>query len=319
MELEKDFRQFKSWVPTKRTELELEDYKNFYVSWKYYDYCPKDEKDYEKESSQKGGEGGSDEYKYTYDEETDKKETQQAPLVILTSISIDLFFRQFLSLCPKGYRVIAAEISGTVVDSYKIWLKSLHDLLVKKLRVKSAHMLGFQLGGLLAQMYTASYPSCVESLILINPFCSNKYFSSRKTTFSKMTFSISPLFLLKSSLLNDLPKDNLPPQVAESFDFVASCVDGMNRSELATQLALLYAVPAEADPVESVKGKVMVIISADDEPYRSYPGVVLEDIKKFYPEAQVAELRRGCGEFPQLTVADEVNMYIQIHLRKFQK
>ena len=325
MELEKEFSLFKSWVPTNRAEIELEGYKNYYIPWKYYDYRPKEDPEEVKKrkraakvtlDNDSGDE--SDEYtEITGDDAYD--ETQPAPLLIISSISIDLFFRQFVSLCPKGYRIIAAEVSGVVIDSYKVWVRSLHDLLLKKLRVPVVHILGFELGGLLAQMYAARYPQCVESLILINPFCSNKYFSKKLTSLSKMTFSIAPLFLLKGNLLSGLPNDNLPPQVAASFDFVASCVDGMSRSELATQLALLYAVPADADPVASVKDKVMIILSAEDEPYRAYSGEVLEDIRKFYPDAQIAELKRGCGEFPQLTVADEVNMYIQIHLRKFQK
>lgn len=325
MELEKEFRLFKSWVPTNKIDMPLEDYKNLFIPWRYYDYRPKEDPEEVKKRRRAA--------KVTLDNDSDDEsdeyveggnsdaydDTQPAPLVIISSISIDLFFRQFVALCPKGYRIIAAEVSGIVVDSYKLWVHSLHDLLTKKLHVSTAHILGFELGGLLAQKYVARYPQSVESLILLNPFCSNKYFSKKLSSLSKMTFSIAPLFLLKGNLLSDLPNDNLPPQVAESFDFVASCVDGMDRSELATQLALLYSVPAEAEPVESIKGKVMVILSAEDEPYRAYSGEVLEDIRKFYPDAQVAELRRGCGEFPQLTVADEVNMYIQIHLRKYQK
>lgn len=326
MELDSEYSLFKSLVATNKIEVALEGYKDFYVSWKYYDYSPKEEKKPNKISKNDNNDDDDDDGDYegyviddTDDNDDDDNNTKPAPLVIISSISIDLFFRQITSLCPKGYRIIAAEISGTVVDSYKIWTKSLHDFLITQLHIPTAHILGFQHGGLLAQLYASRFPQCVESLILINPFCSNKYFAGRLTSLEKMTFSISPLFLLRSDVLKGIPNENLPFQVAESFDFVTSCVEKMSRDELVTYLALLYSVPASAEPVDSLKDRVMLILSAEDEPYRSYPGTVLEDVRKFYPNAQVAELKRGCGEFPQLTVADEINMYIQIHLRKFQK
>ena len=314
MELDKEFRLFKSWVLTNKVELEFEGYNNLYIPWKYYDYSPKEEEEEGKEE-EKEEESTEEEEKKEKEKEKKKK---PAPLVIITSVSIDIFFRQFVELCPKGYRIIAAEVSGIVVDSYPVWVKSFHTLLTQRLHVQQAHILGFQLGGILAQLYATRFPKNVGSLIFLNGFCNNKYFTERLSTLSKMTFSIAPMFLLRSNMLIGLPKDNLPVPVAESFDFVATCVERMSRSEISTLLSLTYAVPVEAEPQAAMKGKVMIITVADDEPFCSYPASVREEIKKFYPDAQVAELRRGCGEFPQLTVSDEVNMYIQVHLRKFQ-
>ena len=127
MELDKEFRLFKSWVPTNKVELEFEGYNNLYIPWKYYDYSPKEEEEEESATTHHDeAESGDGDDEYTEkeksteekkEEDDEKKKKKPAPLVMITSVSIYLFFRQFVELCPKGYRIIAVEVSGVVADS----------------------------------------------------------------------------------------------------------------------------------------------------------------------------------------------------------
>lgn len=285
MDANQEYKLFRSWAPLVKMDVMYEGSYNEYVQWKYFDYGPKD-----------------------------SAETYPVVLIPGLECTITTFFQQYVALCPKGFRLITAEPVGITLDDHLIWVKSFHELL-KSIGVKKAHVVGFQIGGLLAQMFAARYPASVDSLVLVNPVCDTQWFHDHSRL--KGVLKIMPAFMLKSYILSPLPTTDLPPPLAKAIDFVATEIDAMSHDELATRLSLTYSASISANPKKLLdNSRVTVILSAEDDPYCTTPAAVREEVRKYYPEAQIAELRRGCGEFPHLVCPDDLNMYLQVHLRK---
>lgn len=285
MDTFQEYKLFRSWVPSAKMDVRYEGSYNEYVQWKYFDYGPKE---------------GAETY----------------PIVLIPGLesSISTLFQQFVALCPKGFRLLACEPMKIVLDDHCIWIKSFRELL-KALGIQKIHVVGFQIGGLLAQMFAARYTECVDSLVLVNPVCDTQWFHDHSML--KGVLKVMPGFMLKSYILSPLPNTNLPPALAKAIDFVAAEVDAMKHSELATRLSLTYSLSVSVNPKKLLdNSRVTVILSAEDDPYCTTPASVREEVRKYYPEAQVAELRPGCGDFPHLVCHEDLNMYIQVHLRK---
>lgn len=280
-----EYKLFRSWAPLAKMDVMYEGSFNEYVQWKYFDYGPKE---------------GAETY----------------PIVLIPGLecSISTFFHQYVALCPKGFRLIACEPMNLILDDHHIWVKSFHELL-KSLGIFKAHIFGFQLGGLLAQMFAARYPDAVDSLVLVNPICDTQWFYDHSRL--KGVLKIMPAFMLKSYILSPLPNMNLPPALAKAIDFVATEVDAMTHSELVTRLALTYTMSVAVNTKRLFdNSRVTVVLSAEDDPYCITPASVREEARKYYPGSQIAELRAGCGDFPHLVCPDDLNMYFQVHLRK---
>ena len=60
------------------------------------------------------------------------------------------------------------------------------------------------------------------------------------------------------------------------------------------------------------EGKCVTIIMSDDAHSGSF--AMREEVLKFFPDARLAVIRDG-GDFPYLSSPDDVNMYIEVHLR----
>lgn len=280
-----EYKLFRSWVPSAKLDVHYEGSLSDYVRWRYLDYGP-------------------------------KEGAETCPVVLMPGLEspITSFFQQFVSLCPKGFRLIVCEAEDITIDDHNVWAKSLHELL-RALKIDKAHLVGFQIGGFLAQVYAARYPTAVDSLVLVNPVCDTQWYHDHSRL--KGVLKVMPAFVLKSYVLSPLPSTDLPAVVANAIDFVATEIDGMSRNELATRLALTYSSSVSLDPKKLFdNSRVTVILSAEDDPYCITPACVREEARKYYPESQVAELRRGCGDFPQLICPDDLNMYLQVHLRK---
>ncbi|XP_022235634.1 maspardin-like isoform X1 [Limulus polyphemus] len=122
-----------------------------------------------------------------------------------------------------------------------------------------------------------------------------------------------PSLVLKKMVMSSYSKGILPTEIADSIDFMVDKLDSLRQPELASRLTL-NCVRCYVEP-QTLKDVPMTIISVFDESGLSH--VVREDLFKLYPSAKKAHLKTG-GNFPYLSRSDEVNLYIQVHLRQFQ-
>ncbi|XP_035827852.1 maspardin isoform X2 [Aplysia californica] len=236
--------------------------------------------------------------------------TVKCPLICFppASGSADVYFRQVLGLSALGYRVIGIEypIYWTMKEFVEGFRKLLDHLSLDKV-----HIFGASLGGFLAQKF-AEY-SCrsqrVASLILCNSFYDTTIFQQ---TNSAPTFWMMPAMLLKKMVMGSFDKKPTDPDIADSMDFMVEKLDGMSQQALASRLTLncmnCYVEPQKLRDVD------VTLMDVYDECALS--ASVRDEMSKCYPDAKKAHLKHG-GNFPYLSKSMEVNVFLQIHLRKY--
>jgi len=266
------YRLFRSWVALQRVNVGTISE----VTWKYYDFGPKD----------------------------------VAPLICLPGASgtAEVFYKQVVSLCPKGYRVISVQY-GTY-DTHDSFCKGL-DRFMDKLNIQSAHFFGTSLGGFLVQSFAKIRPNRVLSMVLNNTFCDTQFFHDNAPCAAM--FSVMPEFMLKRVLLQNFPSYKMEQEIANSVDFMVEQLESMPGSELASRL-ILNTILSDLKPgeINTPQENITILDTLDDS---VLPENIKEEVFKYYPNARVAQLKSG-GNFPYLSRADEVNMHIEVHLRK---
>uniref|UniRef100_A0A1B6GIW3 Maspardin n=1 Tax=Cuerna arida TaxID=1464854 RepID=A0A1B6GIW3_9HEMI len=238
--------------------------------------------------------------------------TVKTPLVCLPPASgtADVYFKQMLALSAKGYRIISAE--NPVYWTIREWCEGFKKLL-DHLELEKVHLFGASLGGFLVQKFAEYTVNCprVASLILCNAFVDTSVFNYDD---SAAVFWMLPSLLLKKMVMGNFTAEHADPRIIESVDFMVERLDSLTQQDLASRLTLncvySYVEPQKLSYIESV-----TIIDVFDEYALSSP--VREEIYKFYPNAKLAHLKSG-GNFPYLSRSDEINLHLQIHLRKFE-
>jgi len=148
----------------------------------------------------------------------------------------ECFYRIMDGLCPKGYRVVAAQhppyytinefVLGmdAFLDSLEVYLqesrggvegparlsRALAAAPVSQygfLQAPSVHILGASLGGLLAQQYAIARPSRVSSIMLCNSFYSTTSFIPTAGSMVTSMYAVAPYFVLKNMLLSSFNND----------------------------------------------------------------------------------------------------------------
>jgi len=244
-------------------------------TWRYYDYGPK--------------EGN--------------------PLVFLHGASgtAEVFFKQLLSLGPKGYRVISVQYPG--YSSYARWIRAF-DTFLETINVEAMHIFGTALGGYLGQCYAVQFPKKVLSLILCTSFSDTHHYAT-SNPFVEI-FQWTPEFLLKRMLLSNLPDYAVESEIANSIDFMVEQLELIKRDDLASRLTLNCTVgPFEPKNLPLDQSKITIIDVLDDV---VLPEKLRNEVCEVYPNARKALLKSG-GNFPYLSRADEINMHIEVHLR----
>jgi len=244
--------------------------------WKYYDYGPKD----------------------------------VIPLILIPGVSgtAEIYYKQFITLCPKGHRVIS--IQYPAFPSHQEWCIGFEKFL-DKLGINKVHLFGTSIGGFLAQCFIQQRPEKVQSLVLCNSFSDTSYYKENAPCAAGFPFM--PNFILKRMILSNFPTNVMEEEIAASVDFMVEQLETLSQKELAYRLVLNCAVTTLKHSEWKFDRKKVTIIDSLDEV--SVPEKLREEVYKFFPEAQVAELKTG-GNFPYLSRADETNVYLQVHIRK---
>lgn len=235
----------------------------------------------------------------------------KAPLVCLPPVSgtADIFFKQVLALNAKGVRVIAAE--HPVYWSVREWCDGFRKLM-DHLGLSKVHLFGTSLGGFLAQKFAEHTANCprVASLILCNTFMDTSIFNYND---SAALFWVCPSLLLKKMIMGSFTASKVDAGIADSIDFMVEKLESLSQQDLASRLTM-NCINSYVEP-QRIRNTPVTIIDVFDEYALSSP--VREELYKCYPNARLAHLKSG-GNFPYLSRSDQVNIYLQIHLRTFQ-
>ncbi|KAK8361162.1 hypothetical protein V6Z12_A03G020500 [Gossypium hirsutum] len=211
-----------------------------------------------------------------------------------------------MSLSMKGYRVISVDIP--CVWNHQEWIQSFEKFL-DAIDVHHIHLYGTSLGGFLAQLFAQHRPRRVKSLILSNTFLETSSFSAAMRWAPIVGWA--PSFLLKRYILTGIHDGPQEPFIADSVDFVVSQVETLSRDDLASRLAFTVD-NASVGPL-LLSDSFITIMDTND--YSSIPQELKDQLGERYPAARRAYLKTG-ADFPFLSRPDEVNLHLQLHLRR---
>ncbi|KAH9606700.1 hypothetical protein KSS87_003645 [Heliosperma pusillum] len=230
------------------------------------------------------------------------------PLICIpgTTGSPDVYYKQVMSLSMKGYRVISVDIPR--VWNHHEWIHSFEKFL-DAINVHHIHLYGSSLGGFLAQLFAQHRPRRVKSLVLSNTFLDTRSFAAGMPWAPVLSWS--PSFLVKRYVLTGIQDGPHEPFIADSVDFVVSQVDALSRDDLASRLTLTVE-SASVAPLLLPDGSITIM---DTNDYCAIPQHLKDEVGERYPGARRADLKSG-GDFPFLSRPDEVNLHLQLHLRR---
>ncbi|CAN1834195.1 SPG21 [Linum perenne] len=230
------------------------------------------------------------------------------PLICLPGIAgtADVYYKQIMALSMKGYRVISVDIPR--VWNHMEWIQAFEKFL-DVIDVRHMHLYGTSLGGFLAQIFAQYRPRRVKSLVLSNSFLDTRSFAAAMPWAPFVSWT--PSFLLKRYVLTGIQDGPHEPFIADSVDFVVSQVETLSKDDLASRLTL----NVDAQAVGSLLLSDQFITIMDTNDYSATPRQLKDQLTERYPEAKQANLKTG-GEFPFLSRPDEVNLHLQLHLRR---
>ncbi|KAL0312765.1 UNVERIFIED_CONTAM: Maspardin [Sesamum radiatum] len=126
-----------------------------------------------------------------------------------------------------------------------------------------------------------------------------------------MSVGWTPSFLLKRYVLTGIRDGPHEPFIADSVDFVVAQVETLSRDDLASRLSLTVDA-ASVGPL-LLSDSLITIMDTND--FCAIPQQLKDQVTERYPGARQAHLKSG-GDFPFLSRPDEVNLHLQLHLRR---
>ncbi|KAG7552873.1 Alpha/Beta hydrolase fold [Arabidopsis thaliana x Arabidopsis arenosa] len=230
------------------------------------------------------------------------------PLICIPGIAgtADVYYKQIMALSMKGYRVISVDIPR--VWNYHEWIQAFEKFL-DTIDVHHVHLYGTSLGGFLAQLFAHHRPRRVKSLVLSNTYLDTRTFAAAMPWAPFVSWT--PSFLLKRYVLTGIRDGPHEPFIADSVDFAVSQVETLSKDDLASRLTLTV----DAASVGSLLLSDSSITIMDTNDYCAIPQHLKDELTERYPEARRAYLKTG-GDFPFLSRPDEVNLHLQLHLRR---
>eukprot|EP00291_Cryptomonas_curvata_P019739 CAMPEP_0172176834 /NCGR_PEP_ID=MMETSP1050-20130122/15065_1 /TAXON_ID=233186 /ORGANISM="Cryptomonas curvata, Strain CCAP979/52" /LENGTH=313 /DNA_ID=CAMNT_0012849215 /DNA_START=95 /DNA_END=1033 /DNA_ORIENTATION=- len=220
----------------------------------------------------------------------------------------ETLFRQVAGLCPKGYRVIAAQYPPYfTINEFVVGL----DAFLDAAQADEVHVFGASLGGFLAQQYCLHRPKRVSSLILCNSFFSTSTFSKTGGGMMTPVYQFMPYFMLRTMLLSSFDTAPASQELADAVEFMTEQAETLGQADMAGRMTL-NCTALDCAGLKMEDGRVTLVDSLDKV---ARPAVLRDELYTRYPNARTAHCRQG-GDFPYLSVAEEVNLYIQVHLRR---
>ncbi|KAK2953424.1 putative Maspardin [Blattamonas nauphoetae] len=241
--------------------------------------------------------------------------TSKHPLVLLhpAGATAHCFFKLFNELPLKGVRIIA--VQSPAFHHHDQWLESFRQFIIK-IRLKQIHILGAGLGGFLALLFARLHPRRVLSTILINSFATNVSYLA-----NVQKFEYSPAYSLRNYISQRFEKEgaefngheitHLSPQNVAAVEFVKEQMADLSQEDLYSSLCLL-CTEAFVDKTKISQTR-MTIIQCQD--YSSVDESTRNTLQSYFPRATYVPLQTG-GDFPYISVPDEVSAIILGHLQR---
>ncbi|CAD7936846.1 unnamed protein product [Amoebophrya sp. A25] len=248
---------------------------------------------------------------WSYYELGGEEEPEADPIVFLpgTTTGAETFFYQLDALSCKGYRCISCQYPPYY--SVDEWVEGFERFL-DVVKANKVYIFGVSLGGFLAQAYAVQHPRRVGGLLLCNSFTSTASFSEAAAGFVSLVH-VTPTALLRSMLLENFPSSG-DARVMHANEWVKERLAGddsaLDGYDLASRITLAYTL-ATIGHVTLSEGKILIIDVNDQCVTTAH---VRQELKSRYPDAKVATLKQG-GDFPFLSCASELTLYIEVHLR----
>ncbi|KAG6396970.1 hypothetical protein SASPL_143130 [Salvia splendens] len=206
----------------------------------------------------------------------------------------------------EDYRVISVDIP--LVWNNQEWIQAFEKFL-DVIDVHHIHLYGTSLGGFLAQLFAQHRPRRVKSLVLSNTFLETSNFSAAMPWAPIVGWA--PSFLLKRYVLTGIRDGPHEPFIADSVDFVVAQVETLSKDDLASRLSLTV----DSASVGPLRLSDTFITIMDTNDFCAVPQELKDQVIERYPGARLANLKSG-GDFPFLSRPDEVNLHLQLHLRR---
>ncbi|CAN8067044.1 unnamed protein product [Agarophyton chilense] len=236
--------------------------------------------------------------------------TYPEPIICLHSLigSAESFFYQLISLAPLGYRIIAVHIP--TYWSVPEFCDALH-IFLETLSIRRAHFYGAGLGGFLALHYAARRPERVVSLMLTHSFLSTANLNL-PVPYSISVLKWLPNFLVQSTMRTILPTGRTTVQLANAAEFAIGHTMRCNRETLASRLALSLSTTSVIDRILVPEQRITLIDTVDRSPAALQ---LSHDTASQLPRAKRALLKQG-ADFPYLSVPEDVNVHLVVHMRR---
>lgn len=233
------------------------------------------------------------------------------PVLCLHSLvgSAESFYNQVLCLATRGYRVVSVGLPAywTVPE----FCDGLHAFL-DMLGLRRVHLLAAGLGAFLGMHYAARRPERVGSLVLVHSFLGTEGLNLR-IPYSAAVLRWLPDFLVRATIRAILPKGRVRVGMANAAEFAIGHTIAADRDHLASRLALCVADSSVAGRLRLPESSITLIDATD----RASPAALqlAEDTAALLPNAKRAHLKEG-ADFPYLSVPDDVNVHVIVHLRR---
>ena len=233
------------------------------------------------------------------------------PVICLHGVAgtCESFYRIFLSLYPRGYRIISLEYPE--YWDFDDWITGM-EVVLDSLDIGRFHLLGSTLGAFLALQYAKARPDMIESLILVNGFCDTEHFSTNGSWIKKVIKYV-PRFYLKGMILANLPTGKIDGEVAQSIDFIVEMMRTIPTRTMASHL-ILNSINADVVELQLSQDRITLIECLDEV---AVPGKLRAQLRSVFPGARVIFLKEG-GNFPFLAKIEEFMLYLLVHLRSME-
>eukprot|EP00281_Chroomonas_sp_CCMP1168_P016878 CAMPEP_0206218634 /NCGR_PEP_ID=MMETSP0047_2-20121206/3901_1 /ASSEMBLY_ACC=CAM_ASM_000192 /TAXON_ID=195065 /ORGANISM="Chroomonas mesostigmatica_cf, Strain CCMP1168" /LENGTH=127 /DNA_ID=CAMNT_0053641145 /DNA_START=68 /DNA_END=447 /DNA_ORIENTATION=- len=123
-------------------------------------------------------------------------------------------------------------------------------------------------------------------------------------------YQFMPGAVLKNLILASFTDVPSSQAVSEAIDFVIEQLETISQGELSSRLTL-NSTPLDCSGMKLSDEQVTIIDSLDKT---ARPPSLKEELYRRYTGAKQAHVRVG-GDFPFLSASEEVNLYIEVHLR----
>lgn len=222
--------------------------------------------------------------------------------------SPESFFHQVIALAPRGYRILSLQIPAywTISD----YCDALHAFL-DMLNLSRIHVYGAGLGAFLAMHYAVRRPDRIASIILTHAFLSTEGVCG-PIPYSPSVLRWLPDIFVRSTMRALLPKGRATPMQAYAAEFAIGHTISLSRELLAARLALLVSGTSIVSRLHIAEARITFVDTLD----RPQAAIALsERTASQVPNARRAFLKFG-GDFPYLSVPEDVNVHLVVHLRR---